>query len=214
MDATHNDEALLQAWRAGDREAGNALMRRYYPAVLRFFELKCAHVADDLTQRTFLACATAGERFRGDASFRAYLFGIARIKLLEHTRQARRRPVRIGDEPAAVDLTGLTTLVARRREHLLLLQALAALPADALIPLQLYYWEGLPTNEIAAVLEVPQSTVTSRLHRARQALRESLARLQQPGPGSTVPTPSDDELAAWARALVNPDVAAPDKLVE
>ncbi len=210
MDATHTDETLLQAWRAGDRRAGDALMRRYYAAVLRFFELKCAHVADDLTQRTFLACATAGERFRGDAGFRAYLFGIARIKLLEQTRAARRRPVRIGDEPAARDLTGLTTLVARRREHLLLLQALAALEADALIPLQLYYWEGLRTNEIAAVLDIPRSTVTSRLHRARQALRESLARLQQPGAAAAAP--DDDELAAWARALVNPDVVAPDRL--
>ena len=59
-----------------------------------------------------------------------------------------------------------------------MLAALNGLPLDLQIALELYYWEELSVVEVAAVLEVPEGTVKSRLHRARQLLREQLDRAE------------------------------------
>ena len=195
-----SDAELLADWQAGDRSAGEQLTKRHYPAVLRFFELKCTHAADDLTQQTFLACTDGNHRFRGDGSFRGYLFGIARIKLLEQIRARARddRPRRFGQEDDSALATGLSTLVARRQEHQLVLQAMAALPPESLLPLQLYYWENMPTREIAEALDVPQSTVTSRLARAREALRKQLQALAMPG---QIQDSALADLERWTREL-------------
>lgn len=171
------DGELLAAWRMGDAEAGDKLMRRHYGAVRRFFELKFPGRADDLTQQTFLACAEARDRYRADGTFKGFLFGIARHKLMEQMRaqERERRPTRFGEEEA--NATRLSTLLARRQEHQLVLQGLAALTVDSLVPLQLYYWDGLRTAEIGQALGIATSTVTSRLARARAALRKEIERL-------------------------------------
>lgn len=127
------DLELLAAWRDGDRAASDQLVRRHYAAVKRFFELKCPREADDLAQQTFLAAVLGRQRYRAEASFKAYLFGIARIKLLEQIRRidrdAKTGPTRLGDEAEAAGAgPGLSTLVARRQEHQLVLHAMAALP--------------------------------------------------------------------------------------
>lgn len=178
--------------------AGETLTRRHYRSVLRFFELKCPAEADELTQATFEACVSGRDRFRAEASFRGYLFGIARIKLLEQIRRSRGRagPQRFGAEDG--EATGISTLLARRQQHQLVLQAMAALPAAQLVALQLYYWEELPTADIAAALDVPQSTVTSRLARAREALRTSVVALSRPGGLRDSATAS---MERWAREL-------------
>lgn len=69
---TQDDVALLQAWREGDGHAGDALVTRHYKSVLRFFELR-TRAAEDLTQRTFLACVEGRDRIQLANGFRAYL---------------------------------------------------------------------------------------------------------------------------------------------
>ena len=49
---------VLTAWRAGDREAGEALFERHYASVERFFLNKVRQGVNDLIQSTFLACVT------------------------------------------------------------------------------------------------------------------------------------------------------------
>jgi RNA polymerase sigma-70 factor (ECF subfamily) len=74
--------------------------------------------------------------------------------------------------------TSLTGVFARSEQQNLLLQAIVELPADLQIVVQLYYWEGMPTAEIGTVVEAPPSTVTTRLARARELLKRSLARMR------------------------------------
>lgn len=176
-------------------------MRRHYTSVLRFFELKATAAADDLTQRTFLACMEGRERFRGEGSFKGYLFGIARFQLLEYLRRNDRRLVRFGEEDDGPPVTRLSTVVARHQEQQLLLRALVCLPTDMHVALQLYYWEGLPTAEIGQVLGIPKSTVTTRLARARDKLRELLLAMTKPSP---IRTRLLDDLEGWARSVASP----------
>lgn len=197
---THSDDfELLRAWRAGDERAGERLTRRHYARVHRFFSIKVTDSAEDLTQRTFLACLEGLERFRGNAGFKAYLFGIARKQLLRHLHErSQRAAVAQFESDSSVPKTSVSTVVARRQEHHILLLAMARLSADQRIATELFYWEGMRTPEIAAVLEIPLSTVTTRLARARDTLKLQIREIV--GPGRL-----HDELVAnletWTRSL-------------
>lgn len=173
-----NDVALLEAWRAGDRAAGEALVLRHYASILRFFRTKAGPEADDLAQRTFLRCAEAATRFRGEASVKSFLFGIARNVLLEHIR-AHARDKNVDPDFGVSSILDLnpraSTLAFRKAEQRRLVEALQQQPLETQIVLELYYWEELSVDEVAQVVEVPPGTVKSRLHRGRELLREVLS---------------------------------------
>ncbi|MBK6916190.1 MAG: sigma-70 family RNA polymerase sigma factor [Deltaproteobacteria bacterium] len=177
--AAASDLDLLRAWAAADRRAGDVLMRRHYTAVHRFMALKATEAADDLTQQVLLACVENAAAAAKATSFRAYLFGIARHKLLDHLRRSQRVQV-LATLPFDAPQTDLSPsrIVRMRREHRLLLRALETLPPDALVALQLFYGEELSTSEVAGALEISVSAVTTRLTRARARLREQVESLE------------------------------------
>jgi RNA polymerase sigma-70 factor (ECF subfamily) len=172
------DPELLAAWRAGDRKAGDALIRRHFDPVCRFFRSKLGDDVEDLIQRTFLDLVeTAGRTEVGNV--RATVFTIARRRLIDHLRARYQRE---SDEQvtsmSAVDLgTSPSGVVARGEEERLLGEALRAISLDHQIALELAYWEELSSAEIAQVLGIAEPTVRSRLARARVALREQVERL-------------------------------------
>lgn len=197
---TETDANLLERWREGDSQAGNALVRRHFELVYCFFLSKLDGAAEDLTQRTFLACVEGRDRFRGECSFRAYLLAIARRVLFRHFRDRgiERRYIEQG-EVSAVDLgTSPTGVLAAQDEHRLLLRALRHLPLDLQIALELYYWERMTQPDIGHVLGIPEGTVKSRLNRARRLAREKIAELAT---SRELAESTQGDLAGWARSL-------------
>ncbi len=195
------DFDLLAAWRDGNAAAGNVLVKRYYGPLLRFFELR-SRIPEDLTQETLLACAASPDAFRGDASFRSYVFGIARRVLLKNL-SADYHAERMSSFEATPTArrTSLSALFARRQEQQFLLMVLASLPEDSQTLLALHYWESLKSREIAEVMGIPTSTVTSRLSRARQRLADGVR-------GMATPTTSAallSDLDTWTRSLAQTD---------
>ncbi len=166
------DRSLLLGWRDGDSAAGDALVRKHYASVHRFFEVKATTVADDLTQRTFLACTESFERLARAASFRAFLFGIARNVLLQHLDRRRDAAANCDFDEIPSRTTRASALVARQLEQQLVLRAMAELPDELAQTLQLYYWEGMRMREIADATECSPTAVSTRLYRARRQLRE------------------------------------------
>ncbi len=194
------DVELLRSWRSGDRAAGDMLMRRYYTRVLRFFELKAQWVADDLTQRTFLACLEHHQELRSDDAFAGYLFGIARNHLLMALRRPRPERVlsRFGDESNPESQTRMSTLAARRQEQQLLLRAMADLPPESQMILSLYYWEEMRAPAMATVFGISASAMRSRLVKARATLRETIEGLAStPGTRGSLLRDMD----GWARSV-------------
>lgn len=177
-----DDLTLLLAWRSGDAEAGNELGRRHFLGTLRFFAAKVPEVAEELVQRTFLACAEGKERIGTDAGFRAYLFGVARKQLLRHFEgRGELHGVDQLSQRSILDLrTSPSQVMAVEQDHALLVAAMQHLPIDFQIVLELFYWESLSLVEIAAALDIAVGTVKSRLWRAREMLRVQLDRAGTP----------------------------------
>lgn len=195
-----SDLELLEAWRDGDARSGNELFNRHFDSVCRFFANKAPNEVDDLIQRTFLACVEGRDRYRGEASFRGYLFGVARNVLRRHYRDKRYHDDRFDPLMVSVhDLgPGPSLLIADKREQELLLAALRRLPLDHQITLELYYWESMSGSELAEVLEIPEGTVRGRIRRAKQLLEEALAELAE-SPEQLETTMAN--LEGWARSL-------------
>ena len=187
------DASLLEAWRAGDKAAGEALIGRHYRGVLRFFELNASWAADDLAQRTFLACIERADQVRDAAAFRPYLLGIARRQLARHLRQLAQSDALCRFDAAPPESTRMSTLVARNREQMLVLRALASLPRGTQSLLILYYWEGVRTPELAEAFAVTPSTIRSRLDRARDLLRRRMESFTSRRAGATGPSASCDD---------------------
>jgi RNA polymerase sigma factor (sigma-70 family) len=178
MDAT--DFELIEAWRAGDAKSGNLLFDRYFDALFRFFRNKVSDGAEDLVQQTFLALVKSRDHFRGDSSFRSYLFTAARSKLYNYLERCGRERVIDYGVTSCADLgISPSAVLGRDEQHKQLLQALRNLPVDMQVALELFYFEHIRGPELAAVLGVPEGTVRSRLRRGRELLRARLSELQR-----------------------------------
>lgn len=176
-----DDFELLDRWRAGDNAAGNQLLKRHFDALYRFFTNKVADHADDLIQATMMACVRGVGTFRKECGFRSFLFVVARHELYRwikanHRSRGRGREAFDPSLESVADLgPSPSSALAKRKEQRLLLLALRRIPLDLQVVLELHYWEGLSTRELADAVEIPQGTVKSRLRRAREALERELA---------------------------------------
>jgi RNA polymerase sigma-70 factor (ECF subfamily) len=193
------DIALLAAWRGGDTGAGDALVRRHFLRIHRYFQSKVPGQAEDLTQRTFLAC-TESRHLEPRVSFRSLLFGMARRLLYDHLRGRYTRPMPSAlPELSIAEVTGHPDDQMARSEHQrLVLRALREIPIDFQTVLELHYWEEMSVAEIAAVVEVAEGTVKSRLGRGRKMLSERIRKMRVRG---EVRDSTLHDLVGWTRAL-------------
>lgn len=194
------DRELLLAWKQGNRQAGGELIRRHIPALHRFFVNKVSSGAevDELVQRTFTACVEGIDGFRGEASFRTWMFAIARNVLGLWIRARARAPVDLGTTSIADLGVGPSTALAAAREREQLLQALRRIPLEQQILLELYYWEELSAAQIGRVFEIPEATVRGRIRKAKLELRAALDEMARTGIDVEL---TISNLEDWARSL-------------
>lgn len=177
-------EELFERWAGGDAAAGSELFDLHFPSLYRFFRNKAPDAVEDLIQDTMLACVRSKAGFRGDSSFRTYLFTVARHELYAHLDRRRKKSDREGElgSMSVADLgTSPPSAIARRRDLDLMLRALRALPLDLQVALELHYFEELGGAEMAEILEVPEGTVRSRLRRAKEALAKKMEEVATAG---------------------------------
>ena len=194
------DFELLDAWRAGDKDAGNELFDRHFEALYRFFGNKVSDEIDDLVQRTLLGCVNGRDRFREQSTFRTYLYGTARNVLFDHFDRRGREAKRLDyGTVSAIDLGDTPSMVVEAKaERRVLVTALRRVPLDDQIALELYYWEGMSGPELADALALTEPAVRSRLRRALERLRVAVAEVQA-APAELDSATAD--LEGWAAAL-------------
>lgn len=175
-DFRDGDETLIRRTATGHRSAFDALVERHQAAVFRFARTLASDeaAAEDATQETFLSAWRSAARFRGEARVRTWLFTIARhaVERQQQRRQGEPSEMVPLDEIGRAAGWGSTAdrLTDRLAVPQLLERALGALsPADCSL-LVLRDLEGLRTSDAAEVLGIPETTLKTRLHRARLRL--------------------------------------------
>jgi RNA polymerase sigma factor (sigma-70 family) len=192
------DLEVLQRWRNGDTRAGEELCVRYFAEIHRFFEHKLPGDADDLTQQTFLACVKSRDQFRGQSTFRTYLFAIARNELYMRIRRTPKFEHVDLEVSSLEELAALSSSPSRQlgkqQELAQLRTALRQLPVEQQVLLELHYWHDLDAAALAEIFDTNPGTIRVRLLRARRALRERLG-------ANAVVGATDDPLSSSLRDL-------------
>jgi len=196
------DLALLEAWRGGDTQAADQLLKKYYGLIRRAVMTKLPPDAvDDLVQDVIAAMYERRDSFRSGALLKTYVLAIARNKVCDHYRRDERSPEERVEvfESAVRDLSpGPTTLLVKHQDQRLLLEALRSVHLDDQFILELHYWEKMTGPELAQVYEIGEPAVRSRLRRAKARLEANLKELHH-DPGELAATLTD--LDAWAQRL-------------
>jgi RNA polymerase sigma-70 factor (ECF subfamily) len=172
-----SDEALYARVKQGDLLAFDALYARYAGRLFGFLraQLPTAADAEDVFHETMLATLESAEVTFDRASFRTWLFRIARNRVLNRQRSGSRgeaaklRLSAAGDDaPVAAD-----DRIARAQMVDALERAVRRLPASLS---ELYHLRssGLSYEEMATVLEIPIGTIKSRMNQMVKVLREEL----------------------------------------
>lgn len=155
----------------GDRNAGENLVEQHYTRIFRLLLYLTGNpeTAEDLTQQTFVKAWQGLPAFRREAKISTWLH---RIAYHEYTHWLRARRDHAPLEEAAHLPAPSAAPLGQWDEELPV--ALAKLPEEQRNAFLLFYVQELSVGEVAAILEVPKGTVKSRLHVARQRLRELL----------------------------------------
>jgi RNA polymerase sigma-70 factor, ECF subfamily len=143
--------------------------------------LRHPHDAEDVVQETFLRVVKHKRELREVRDERAWL---ARIAWRLAVDRRRAEPEQVADPDLLLaELRasghGADEMLARKEAAALVETLIAALPSDLREPLQLSTVDEMNSNEVAAVLGIPEATVRTRLFRARQLLKEKLATLME-----------------------------------
>lgn len=179
-------EAEVAQLRRGDLDALSTLLARYQNRLYRYLLrlVREPATAEDLFQQTWLRVAEKIRRYDSRRSFEAWLFAVARNLAIDHLRRVRPESL---DEPAPGSPSGdarvaslqspeppaLEGILARERTTRLA-TALADLPMIYREVLTLRFEEEMKLEEIADVLEMPLSTVKTRLRRGLEGFRQGL----------------------------------------
>ena len=175
------DAECVRRVQQGDTDSFEVLVRRHEKAIFNLVYRLLGNYdeAAEVAQEVFLSAFKSIHQFRGEANFSTWLYRIGlnhastRRKSLQ-TSQQRLIPLD-GTEVIADGAVDPAKNVEHKEIQQRVQQALNSLdPEDARIVL-LRDLQDIPYEDVAEMLDIPVGTVKSRLHRARQALKTSLA---------------------------------------
>jgi RNA polymerase sigma-70 factor, ECF subfamily len=184
------DEILMAAYQAGNEAAFGELFERYAGSVYGFLvrRLGDRSAAEDLYQEAFLRLHRARQTYDSARPFRAWLFGIvhnlvtdalrSRGRVPETTSLDERREGVLEKGSGAVDVgrdeQSPERIVAARQSSMALSRALSSLPSDEATVLILARIEGLPYDDIAAVLGRSAAATKQLAYRALKRVRAKM----------------------------------------
>jgi RNA polymerase sigma-70 factor (ECF subfamily) len=174
MTGTEIDSRIVDRARRGDDHAF-ALIVRHYDAGMRALAYRLLGDRarmDDALQEAYVRAFRALPRFRGDAALGTWLYRIAYRTCLDELERTRRVVVPLDSVRERPDPhRSVAENVADRSA---LATALAELAPEDRAAVLLVDAQGFDYRSAAAVLDIPEGTVASRLNRARTALRRTL----------------------------------------
>ena len=188
MDTLATDEIIVERALTGDAEAFGELVRRWERRIfaLTYGMLGREEDARDATQETFLAAFRSLRNFRGEAKVSSWLHRIAVNQCISRQRRAKvRSESALEDEQEtnagsfAMPLSYSPAHVAEGREETAAVRrAINSLPVELRQVVVMKEFEELTFREIADVLDLPLSTVKSRLYTALKQLQMRLQKFE------------------------------------
>ena len=187
MTSNLTDEQLVELAISDDPNAFGEIVKRWERKIfaLCFGMVAREEEAKDAAQETFISAYRNLKNFRGDAKVSSWLHRIAVNQCLTTMRRTKTRSESFLDDEASADekvfVAPLNQTPARTTEQnerlQIVRQAVSSLPVDLRQIIVMKEFEEMTFQEISEILELPLSTVKSRLYTALKQLRMKLERL-------------------------------------
>ncbi|HSE21751.1 MAG TPA: sigma-70 family RNA polymerase sigma factor [Pyrinomonadaceae bacterium] len=184
MDTLTNDETIVERALAGDPEAFGEIVRRWERRIfaLSYGMLGREDEARDATQETFLAAFRNLRGFRGEAKVSSWLHRIAVNQCITRQRRAKVRSESALEEEQEKHVGGFAAPVGHSPAHVTesreeteaVRRAINSLPLELRQVVVMKEFEELTFREISEALDIPLSTVKSRLYTALKQLHMRL----------------------------------------
>ena len=162
----------------GDDEGMVALIRDYKDGLLLYLNGYAGnlYLAEEWMEEVFVKLATRKPWFRGNCSFRTWLYAIGRNTALDALRKGARAPAVPLEELAEREdeEANLERSYLRQERNLILHHAMKKLKSDYRQALYLSFFEGFDNAEIGRVLKKTRRQVENLLYRGKQALKAEL----------------------------------------
>jgi RNA polymerase sigma-70 factor (ECF subfamily) len=176
-------ERRLAAAQGGDEGSFTELFRSLQPSLLRYLSTVGGALADDVAAETWLSVVKGLSRFRGDESrWKAWVFTIARARLVDARRRAARTPTPV-DTDVALDGCAATDDVAGTVEDMFSTEAALALigqlPEQQAEVILLRFVVGLDVGQTARALGKRPGAIRIASHRGLRRLADLLSEQQE-----------------------------------
>ena len=169
------EQELIATAAAGDVDAQAQLYEGYQPLVLGYLIrlLGSVPVAEDLCQDSFLKAFKALPAFRGDASFKNWLFMIVKHRVADHWKQHYSHlSVSLEDWVGKHDIAFVEATPAATGSGEKIRQILEQLPPDYRAILEYRFLRNYSIKETAAALQITESNAKVRQYRALQLAKQ------------------------------------------
>jgi RNA polymerase sigma-70 factor, ECF subfamily len=170
------DLELIARWKAGDERAATELVERHSSALARFAVASGErNEVEELVQDTFVRAFGSIDGFRGESTFRTWLFTIERRLLLDRRRADKRRRDRneLQEDDAATEYDALDSVVADETQARMQ-EAVKHLSPTQREVFTLRIAEGLSYKEIAEAVGTTEGAARVHYHNAMRAVKEFL----------------------------------------
>ena len=177
-----DDVQLIQRTLSGDDTAFSILLQRHQKSVhaLVWRKIGDFHIAEDITQDTFLQAYKKLSTLKNHNQFAGWLYVIADRLCIDWSRKRRLTTQSLEDTPVEeIERSSYIHHVSEQRQteiteyrHELVKKLLAKLPESERTVVTLYYLGEMTTKEIGKFLGVSVDTIKSRLRRGRKRLQE------------------------------------------
>jgi RNA polymerase sigma-70 factor (ECF subfamily) len=173
-----SDEALIKAIAAGDEAAMRILYDRHNVRLYRFIArlVTDAGRAEDLVSEVFIDVWRQADRFEGRSQVSTWILSIARFKTLSALHRRRDTQIDEIDMELIEDSANTPEEVVLNRDRSAQLRiCLAQMSRDHREILDLVYYQEKSVEEVAEVIQMPKSTVKTRMFYARKRLAQLLS---------------------------------------
>ncbi|MBN2380552.1 sigma-70 family RNA polymerase sigma factor [candidate division WOR-3 bacterium] len=170
------DIAFVERALEDDRLAQRELVKRYQGPIFAYIYrwLRNRADAEDLTQDVFIKMFRALGTYSRQSSFRAWLYRIARNRVIDYLRRKKPQAVDLDDVVLEDDSLSPIELHERTTEQEALQEVIESLPPLYREVLLLRHRDELSYEEIVDTTGIALGTVKARLHRARNMLKKQL----------------------------------------
>ncbi len=165
------DDLLIKQAKAGDENAAELLIRRYYSSILRYCRWHCPNLetAEDLTQETFIRLFRHLHEYKERGTLKAYLYTIANRLCIDESRKIGFSPLHSTEIPASEDSS--LHQIEERDQIRYLLKFLSPEQREAVL---LRFEEELSFSEIARITGCSLRTAQSRVRNGLKIMRKEM----------------------------------------